>query len=393
MKYLNIFICLLLILSIRAWSSVPIQKGAAFWNGQSLNLLPHHPRRHLIKQAGRIVSGTTIFFKPIHPYCYGHHLLDGCFTLYTLLREHNLLEDPSITLLFVFDKKWQSNKTLLNCIQLIKDIFCFKEIIFSDDSTLLEKPIFFETLIENNWQANGFFASYPESYNFMYKLQEFGFSENLIFQDKQNKTNVVHDFVNFILNGYKIDPNELHLIKNRLILSIRKNNRMILNLMDLDMSLRKNGYDVVQIDFESLPIREQIIEVVQSEYFLGTYGSNLTNAIFLQPSAKVVVLWPKHGKYFISRTWDIIYSAFLSVGVTLIEYDKPEYDQRDQYTDPSPYPTDWFYREENVLKLDPSITLDEIVQRPHPLLFHLFLVDIFIDPDDLISCLKSTTNQ
>jgi len=394
MKRFNyIFVCLLLILSIQAWSSVPIQKGAAFWDGQSLNLLPDPPNHLLIKQASRTIDGITIFFKPIHPDCYGHSLLDGCFTLYTLLREHNLLENPSLTLLFIFDKKWQSNKTLLNSIQLIKDIFCFREIIFSDNSTPLEKPIFFENLIANDWQMNGFFVSYPESYNFMYKLQKFGFSENLVFQDKQNKPNIVHDFVNFILKAYKIKKNDLHLIKNRLILPIRKNNRIILNLMDLEISLRKNGYDVVQIDFESLPIKEQIIEVMQSEYFLGSYGSNLTNAIFLHPSAKVVVLWPKHAKYFISRTWDILYSAFLSIGVTLIEYDKPEYDQRDQYIQSGPFPTDWFYREGYVLKLNPKITLDDIVQRPHPLLKQLFMVNIFIDPDDLIKVLKSAKNH
>src|SRR5579862_1777594 len=390
-RFHYVFVCLLLLCAIRAWSSVPVQKSAALWDGQSLNLLPNRPHNHQITQTTRTVDGTTIFFKPIHPYCYGHSLLDGCFTLFTLLRENNLLENPSITLLFVFDKKFETNKALLNFVQLIKDIFCFKEIIFSDDSTSLEQPIFFENLIVNNWQANGFYVTYPEAYNFMHKLQEFGFTENLIFQDKHNKPNIVHDFVNFILKSYKINPNDFPLIKNRMVLPIRRNNRMILNLVDLETSLKNNGYDVVPIDFESLTIKEQIIEVIQSEYILGTYGSNLTNAIFLHPSAKVVVLWPKHGKYFISRTWDIIYSAFLSVGVTLIEYDKPEYDQRDQYTDPTPYPRDWFYREENVSKLNPRITINDIIHRPHPLLFHLFMANIFIDPDDLIELLKFAT--
>lgn len=165
-----------------------------------------------------------------------------------------------------------------------------------------------------------------------------------------------------------------------------------INLDDLQFSLKHNGYTPVILDMEELPVKQQIIEMIQSEYLLGSYGSNLTNGIFLQPSGKMVVLWPRHGKYFISRNYCIIYSAVLYAGIKVVEYDKPEYDQCDEYLNPEsiPFPKNWFLKEGKILVLNPNVTLNQIVQQPHPLLFHLLHVNFYVNPEDVILTLNKS---
>ncbi len=368
-----------------------VKQGPAFWNGRQLCFCKEKQLVRAVNQSSLYIQDLTVFFKPVHPSCHGHALLDGCFTLYKILQEHQLLKNKSVILFLVAGDTEQKTKSFQNILEIIKTIFHFKKVIVTNlKAATDEYSVYFENIIYNNWDDYGFFSAYRESFQYMYKLREYGLRENIIFKNESHSRNIVNDFVDFFCKGYAINPLDWPIKPNRMILTSRKNNRKILNLNELEAALKEEGYDIVTIDFASLSIKEQIIEVLQSEYFVGTYGSNLTNALFLQPSAKLVVLWPKHGKFFISRTWDIIYSAFLSKGnMTLIEYDKPDYDQRDEYTDTAPYPADWFIKEGNVLKLNPKITLTDIVKRPHPLLYHLMMVNVYIDPKDLIKVLQS----
>ena len=372
----------------------------AYWDGQRLiRKLGQKQLSNAVDEANRIVQEITIYFEPNHPYCYGHALLDGCFGLYTLLRDQRLLENSSVNLFLVVDDSIKTNRAVIKILDCVKTIFHFKEIIVPTGNSTKKERLFFERMIWNYWEGNGFYVAYPESYEYMRKLREYGFQENVIFKDDHHAPNAVNDFIRYMQEAYKIDPADWPMVKNRMIIATREGNRLILNLGELEAALKRNGYDVFLIDFASLPLRQQIIETLQAEYLLGFYGSNLTNAVFLHPSAKVIALWPKHGKFFISRKWDPIYSAFLSVGVTLIEYDKPDYDQRDEYLrlrafqaehgDVGSYPSDFFYEDGNVLKLNPRITLDEIVNAPHPLLYDLVEVNMYIDPEGVIGVLES----
>ena len=360
---------------------VPCTRGQAYWDGASI----HHSISQNNYSPNRIIHGTTIYFAPIHPNCYGHALLDGVFTLYTLLRENHLEDQSSTNLFLVVSQSDSQGKTFLNILQLIRDIFNFKQIIFSN-----EEKLHFQDLIYQNWNANGFFVSHPDSFKFIRKLCEFGFQENIIFQDVDHKRDIVNDFVDHILSAYHINHYDYPIIKNRVLIPLRLYNRKILNLNELEFALKNDVYNPAILDMEALSIKQQIIEVIQSEYLLGTYGSNLTNGIFLPPSGKMVVLWPRHGKYFITRNYCIIYSAVLYAGITVAEYDKPEYDQRDEYLNPEsiPFPVNWFHKEGKILVLDPNVTLNQIVQQPHPLFYHLFHVNLYVNPGDVIATLN-----
>jgi hypothetical protein len=180
------------------------------------------------------------------------------------------------------------------------------------------------------------------------------------------------------------------MIKNRVLIAFRPYSRKIVNLQELTHALKKSGYEVVVTDFEKIPIRQQIIETMKSEYLIGTYGSNLVNAIFLTPQASVVVLWHKYAKYFWSRRYCVIHSAFLSMGVKLIEYDQPNYDKRNSYTEGIHVPA-YFYRagNRNILRRE-KINLDAMIHYPLPAMYEITSVDLYIEPHEVIQLLQNS---
>ncbi len=338
-----------------------------------------------IKRKSREISDLAIYFSANHVTCYGHALLDGVFPLYCLLKEYHLLDQP-IVLLINADKYTQKNKTFINIINLIKDVFKKMEVRVLEKGDLVKNLVVDEYVpfANNSFRYLSFYHSFPESFKYITSLKNVGFCDNYVFRDSNNDANIFREFVDVIKSVYKID---LPLKENRILIANRPFSRRIVNLDDLVSKMREHGYDVVVSDFEQLSVRDQIIETVKSKYLLGTYGSNLVNAVFLQPEASVVVLWHKYAKYFWSRRYCIIHSSFLSVGVKLIEYDKPQYDSRDIYMENVHVP-DYFYRLNNMNVLrEEKINMDAIVNYPIPAMYEITNVDLYIDPVDLIKCL------
>lgn len=375
-----------LLLYIVTWGYETPHHIAGYWDGNRF----HTSFSSRWKKKQRVVKGPTLFFSVKHMHTYGHALLDGVFPLYCFLKEQDLLE-TRFTLVTTVEPRYRDNATVIKMAQCLKDLFHFKEVLF------LEKGDYVEKLVVNShvpFKGESptkekayftFYQAYPESFIYMDKLKAFGLRDNVVFQDAHCGSNAVKDFVDFVKQEYKID---CPMVKNRILIGNRSHLRQIRNLDSLISELKNHGFDVLVVDFEQLPIRDQIVETVQAEYLLGTYGSNLTNAVFLPPTANVVVLWHRFAKYFWSRRYCIIHSAFLSVGARLIEYDKPEYDDRDLYTEEIHF-SEYFCREgqRNVLKPDKE-NLDAMLHFPGDAMSEILNVDLFIDADDLIDVLQ-----
>jgi hypothetical protein len=384
MKKLLALIILPILFQGSLWST--FKETPAYWDGKNF----HQLNAQQIALSHPTLKESTLYFAVNYMACYGHGLLDGVLPLYAMLKEHDLLNTP-LNLLIQTPASMQTNPTFCNILQLLKDVFHFKQIIVINSGTaplFIEKLIVHDSVPFSGTQTSffSFYKTYPESFEYIKTFQKLGFQENVVFQDTETQDNIVKDFVNFVLRAYDID---LPLVKNRVLLAFRPYSRRILNLDELSQALKNQGYQVAIVDFEKLPIKQQIIETIQSEYLIGTYGSNLVNAVFLKPKANVVVLWHKYAKYFWSRRYCIIHSAFLSTGVRLIEYDKFEYDDRDVYEESIHVP-EYFYRERkkmNRLRVS-KLNMDAIVKYPLPAMYEILNVDLYIDPNEIIYLLN-----
>jgi len=343
-----------------------------------------------ISNKTQIIKDKTVFFEFNYVSCYGHALLDGLVPLYAMLKAENLL-DKSVNIAIRVPTDQMELPTTRNILQFVKDVFPFKNIYILNG----KKKFYFENIVLDEYKKNyaGFYKTFPESHNYTKQLKDFGIQENIVFQDVQVKNNIMKDFVRFVIDAYKIKAD---MVQNRVLMVKRRTNRKIANLDEVARHLKSSGYDVKVVDFEAIPIREQIVQTMQAQYLVGTYGSNLTNAIFLHPEANAVVLWHKHAKYFWSRKYCIIHSAFLATGVKLVEFDKPDYDTRDVYTSEINDPN-FFYREGSQIFLKPEkSSLEEMLTYPLPAMYELLCVDLYIQPGELSQLLeksKSLNNE
>ncbi len=397
----KMLICLLILLQNSLCGAKQAEEISAYWDGTYF----YPCDKGQIPRNSHAIEGKTFFFKAGHVACYGHALLDGVLPLYALLKEYDLLQTP-INLFIPADAYEQTTASFRNITQLVKDLFQNANIVVLNPAAhqkknnrgQLRNPVFFRNLLLHqhvplagtSTPGFAFYRACPESFQYIYRLKEFGLAENVIYKDTDNKNNIVKEFVNYVKAAYSLD---LPMKKNRVLITNRPYSRKILNSNQLITSLRNNGFEVVFIDFEQLSIKQQIIETMQSEYMIGTYGSNLVNAMFLDSNANVVVLWHKYAKYFWSRRYCVIHSAFLSEGVTLIEFDKPDYDFRDNYPESIHVP-EYFVRMGNMNVLRPEkIDMDSIIQYPLDAMYEITNVDMYIEPEDLIHLIKKSKDQ
>lgn len=364
---------------------------AMLWGGESFETAPASWSRTTLLpgciyvEHAEVVEEPTIYFDPYGFACYGHALLDGILPLYAMLKKFDLLDAP-INLAIKLTAYEISTQAIRNMVQILEDVFHFKRIIFlnSDDP---HQKVYFEKLIAVDYQNDysTFYRHVPQSAVYLQQLQAFGLQDNIVFQDTNTGENLVKEFVEYIMAAYKI---KVPMVKNRILIAERVHCRKIINMSKLVKQLRAHGYDVVVSNFEKISIKEQILQTAQAEYLIGTYGSNLVNGIFLRPEANVVVLWHKYAKYFWSRRYCIIHSAFLSKGVKLIEFDKNDYDTRDVYTE-NIHDPDYFYRKDSRNYLRPEkCNLDAMIKYPLPAMYELTNVDLYIDPTQLIELLE-----
>lgn len=158
--------------------------------------------------------------------------------------------------------------------------------------------------------------------------------------------------------------------------------RKIKNLSDIGNSLKQQGYTVETIFFENLSFKDQIKQMLRTEILISSYGSNVTNGIFLHPNSKFIVCWPYDAKCFWSRKYCILHSAILCRGMTIYEFDKDHYDQTDTYTQLFNMlgPESYFYRDGNVLRLrDEKKNYQGVMDYPQPASYDLLNVDLTVD--------------
>ncbi|HEX4839283.1 MAG TPA: glycosyltransferase family 61 protein [Rhabdochlamydiaceae bacterium] len=373
-------------LQFSLWGQESPQAIATYW---SRGKFFERDKDHVSKKT-QFIKDKTVFFEFNYVSCYGHALLDGLVPLYAMLKAENLL-DKSVSVAIRIPSDQMTLPTTQNILQLIKDVFPFKNIYILTG----KKKFFFENIILNEYKDNyaGFYKTFPESHNYIKQLKNFGVQDNIVFQDDQVKNNIMKEFVGYVADAYKI---KAEMVKNRVLIPKRRSNRKIANLDELVRQLKGDGYDVRVVDFETIPIKEQITQTMQAQYLIGTYGSNLVNAIFLHPEANVVILWHKNAKYFWSRKYCIIHSAFLATGVKLVEFDKRDYDSRDVYT-AEISDANFFYRKGSQIFLKPEKTgLEEMLTYPFPAMYEFTNVNMYIPPEEIVQLLeksKSLNNE
>lgn len=339
-----------------------------------------------------VIQGQSFYFNPPHLACYGHAMLDGMIPLYRMLNELDLLDTP-INLLVPASPYEENNTTFKNIIKLLRDIYPYSNVIIIPRG-LLHFPIRVENLFVNEYiplnKAPEVFLSFyeavPESWKYIFDLKSLGFVDNISYKDSSIQSNVVKDFVDYVKKRYQLDD---QLKKNRIIISYRATSRKILNLEELVDKLALSGFETLVVDFEKLSIKEQVRAAMQAEYIIGTYGSNITNAMFLNPQAAVLVLWHKYAKYFWSRRRCIIHSAFLSTGITLLEYDKPLYDPRDIYKEPIRVHEYFYKNNEKIFLRSEKLSMQDFINYPLLAMYELLNVDMYIDPEDIIQILRN----
>ncbi|KAK6177288.1 hypothetical protein SNE40_015415 [Patella caerulea] len=102
----------------------------------------------------------------------------------------------------------------------------------------------------------------------------------------------IHQSINYILANIKSDC-PLCNIGQYLVLVSRKNNRLIVNEMDLSVAVaQKIGLRVMSVSLETHSL-EQIVNIVHhSKGIIGMHGSLLVTAAFLQPGSILIELFP-----------------------------------------------------------------------------------------------------
>lgn len=361
------------------------------WDGESFfNLEEEKTERLKVKKSKFTISGKSVFFNPNIVSCYGHAILDGVFPLYLHLKNAELLT-TEINLLISFDEDKYNSEVCKKTLLFIKDIFKIKNIILLKKGMIIEKLLSIEglPLDGNSSQFLGFYNSYKDSYQYILKLRSIGLKDNVIFKNENFENSPVRDFALFVKKAYNITT---QIIPKKALIIKRKVLRKILNPEDLITSLKESLYDPCEINFENLSIKELIEAVSSAEIMIGTYGSNLTNAIFMHPESSIIILWHKYAKYFWSRRYCIIHSAFLSAGIKLIELDQPDYDYRNKY-DCLSYVnmlTDYFSRCGDLIILNPEkINMNDFINIPGIGSYELLNVDLYIEPNLFTEILNS----
>jgi hypothetical protein len=369
------------------WSHQPIEEITAYWDGESFSTKDLVP----LRLKTRMIEGRSVFFHVNLLACYGHVFLDGVIPLYKMLKSYDLLDQP-INLLIAPTTREKTSQTFLNVVQFLKDLFPQAKIILLSRS-LFNNPLQINHLVVNerlplDHTPTRYFAFYdacPEAWKHIDRLRELGICDNISYKEDSPDDNLVKEFVQLVKNTYHL---QAPIQKNRVLISYRPTSRKILNLEELLKALRQHGYEPRCVDFETMSIKDQADETMQAEFLIGTYGSHLVNALFLHSDANVVVLWHKYAKYFWSRKYCVIHSAFLSTGVRLIEIDKPYYDPRDKYNRAIEVP-EYFFRSNGMNILDENkVNMDAFMAYPLAGMYELLDVDMHIDPQNLIEVLN-----
>lgn len=329
----------------------------------------------------KIFSERAIFCDSLYySDAWGHAIQDTIIPLYKYLKDENLIDKP---VLICIKTRKKSTSIISKTTDLLTSIFPQAKVqIFTSKS----HPCFFEDIEVVKGGMPGSGADGVQVAQYMEQMRRYGFADNIVVDHSSPEWNIVHDFVDHVIDCY--DLHDVKLIPNRVYL-INKNKslaRKILNRSDLSRLLKEQGYEVLELDFGNLSVRDQIIATRSSQFFVSTHGAALTNTMFLHNEASVVIIWPEDAKYFHNRVYCPFTSILLSKGVQLIEYDKPRsvwdrYGQAQDIMAP-----EYFFNFRGQLYLKPEKKNWDSIRNFHlACMYDIYNVDMFIEnPEELV---------
>jgi len=310
--------------------------------------------------------------------CYGHAILDNLYPLFLHLKKLNF---PNANVTMIQDARSEMPAyvpqilTFLNCS-------ASKNIVSKDDV----KPKNQIGFIAHDAKCQALQSQVCKMY------QDNGNQLNVAFvADDSIRSPELAEYVNMFTKHYD------HVKQERLVTISLRYDRKITNLDVLCRIIEKYGYAVEMIDFSTMSIEKQIIQMRRTQILIGSYGSNLVNGIFLPINSKVIVCWPNPDvKQFWPRRHCVIHQSILLLGHVICELDKTYYDQKDDYNHLSHH--HWqndgdIIRDGNVLKLNPSKNNVNTVVNYPGMNYHLLQVNFTVDPEQFTHLFEKITNN
>jgi hypothetical protein len=253
----------------------------------------------------------------MHAGNYSHLLLDSLYTLFLELRRENLMATPiCLTLTHYGEAKDVTMSWVTDIVSCYCNLAAIR--LNSIETSKTNLPSLFSS---------------DKICDTICKTLRARFKENVLNENLATEllSDDLADFVNRIVREYDLEETKQD---PRLVTICNEKNREILNRDEIIDILKGAGFNVETVAFDVLSHREQVKQMRRSRYILGSYGSDLVNAIFLpQNSTKtsgVIICWPNPD---VKQIWSscIIHCAILAMGHVVHELDKGFYDQQDTY--------------------------------------------------------------
>lgn len=152
--------------------------------------------------------------------------------------------------------------------------------------------------------------------------------------------------------------------------------------------MESRGYVVKKVYFEQLPFFEQVRLARSASIMICTYGSNMTNSIFMHRGSTVVVVWPNpHARLFWVNKYCVLHGAAVLRGIIVHVIDK-SYDDRDQTDDSmlQSYDKTIYELNNGTLRLHSTSTpqqLQQFADQQKAMNYELLQVDIHVPCDQL----------
>ncbi|MCP5505359.1 MAG: glycosyltransferase family 61 protein [Chlamydiales bacterium] len=353
------------------FSSFSLFATPGIFNNGTLESRDHlNPKRSL--EDSTPVHGRAFYIESPHfGYAWGHAVQDTFVPIYVCLKERDLLEHPVTVCIFTND--WDHSSS--HC----QRISSFFQRLFPHAKLL---PLTHRSPSYSFEEIEPFrygipLPSWP---NQREMLRSFGFQRNVIIPQGIPENTPTNEFVDYALEKLGLDS--IAMVPNRVYLINKgpNRNRRLINRSAVAKVFSDQGFEVIDVDLETLSPEEQIKLIRSCEYYISTHGAALTNTMFLHNDSKVMIIWPLHAKYFHSRKYCPFTSVLLSRGVKLMEYDKP-YHPYDVYVNLNKVEApDYFVRyRQRLLWIPKKKGWESIDAFPLPCMYDIYLVDLYIE--------------
>lgn len=267
---------------------------------------------------------TTVHWSGVHFYCYGHALLDDLYPLFLHLQQRHLLASPlNITLRDKYPRpSWippEYPRFVHESIRAICQLTTLNVYHGADECT---NPCGFLTVDRCGARLLELMRSYV-------LRQTMPTMERMMASPKFHSPQL-RQFVDKFIASYQLgsicqEPDLVTCV-------VRRNGRMFTNLSEIVRTWQLAGYRVECVNFEDLSHRDQVKQVRRSKFLMSTFGSNLTNSIFLGMHGGVILCWPNcDAKHVMVNVGCMLQPALLAAGAHLFHLEKSTYDLSDVY--------------------------------------------------------------